>query len=84
MSTADLIRDARPSPIRPLWCQRGSTNSLSTLLENGDVGAAAALLDRHAEERGASIVEVCRVTQGSREAIYARVEPKEPPKANPT
>lgn len=83
MTTADLLRNARPSPIRPLWCQRGSTNSLSTLstlIENGDVGAAAALLDRHAEERGAVIVEVCRVIQGSREAAYARIEPK----ANPT
>lgn len=80
MTTADLIQKAQPSPIRPLWCQRGSTNSLSTLIENGDVGAAAALLDLHAAERGAVIVEVSRVSQGSREAAYARVEPK----ANPT
>lgn len=80
MTTADLIRQATPSPIRAQWCQRGSTNCLSTLIENGDVGAAAALLDKHAEERGAAIVEVVRVTQGSREAAYARIEPK----ANPT
>lgn len=80
MTTADLLRDARPSPIRPLWCQRGSPNAISTLIENGDVGAAAALLDRHAAEAGMVIAEVCRVTLGAREAAYARVEPK----ANPT
>lgn len=80
MTTLDLINQARPSPIRPLWCQRGSTNSISTLIENGDVGAAAAVLDKHAAERGAEVVEVCRVTLGPREAAYARVEPK----ANPT
>lgn len=80
MSTADLIHKAKPSPIRPMWGQRGSPNCLSTLIENGDVAAAAAILDKHAAERGAVVVDVHRVTQGSREAAYARIEPK----ANPT
>lgn len=84
MTTADLIRQAKPSPIRPLWCQRGSENSLSTLLENGDVEAAAGRIDAAVEKLGFIVAEVCRVSQGSREAVYARVEPKEPPKANPT
>lgn len=79
MTTADLLHQAKPSPIRPMWCQRGG-GSLSTLIEDGDIARAAARLDEHAEKRGLTIVEVCRVTQGTREAAYARGEPK----ANPT
>lgn len=82
MSTADLIQQAAPSPIRAPWCVGTNERCLSVLIENGDVAAAAALLDAHAEKRGLAIVEVCRVTRGEREAAYARGEPK--PKVDPT
>ncbi len=80
MTTADLIQQAKPSPIRAPWAVKGSEHLISTLIEDGDVAAAAALIDACAEVRGLTIVEVCRVVKGTREAAYARGEPK----ANPT
>ena len=80
MSALDLLQKAAPSPTRAPWCVRGTEGHISTLIENGDVAAAAAALDRVAELRKLAIVEVCRVRQGDREAAYARLEPK----ANPT
>lgn len=80
MNTAAMIRDAAPSPVRALWCVGTNPNCMSVLIEKGDVVAAAALLDKVAKLRKLAIVEVCRVKQGTREAAYARLEPK----ANPT
>ena len=80
MTTLDLIQNAAPSPTRAPWCVRGTEGHISTLIEDGDVGAASSVLEACAEKRGLAIVEVCRVTQGTREAAYARLEPK----ANPT
>lgn len=80
MTVSDLIHKAAPSPTRAPWCVRGTEGHISTLIENGDVAKAAALLEAAAEKRGLTIVEVCRVKQGTREAAYARGEPK----ANPT
>lgn len=80
MTVADLIHKAKPTPVRAPWCVRGTEGHISALIENGDVAAAAVHLEAAAEKRGLTIVEVCRVTQGTREAAYARGEPK----ANPT
>lgn len=80
MTVADLINKAAPSPTRAPWCVRGTSGHVSTLIENGDVAAAAARLSEYAQQRNWNIVEVCRVKQGTREAAYARGEPK----ANPT
>lgn len=79
MTVADLINNAAPSPTRAPWCVRGTDGHISTLIENGDVAAAAAILEAAADKRGLTLVEVCRVKQGTREAAYARGEPKENP-----
>jgi hypothetical protein len=79
VTVADLIHKAKPSHLRAPWCVRGTEGHISTLIENGDVAAAAAILEAAAAKRGLTIVEVCRVTQGTREAAYARGEPKVDP-----
>jgi DNA-binding phage protein len=80
VTALDLLQQAQPTQLRAPWCVKGAPDYLSALIENGDVAAAAALLDSYADKRGLTIVEVCRVRQGNREAAYARGEPK----ANPT
>jgi len=80
LNTAALIRDAAPSPVRAQWCVGSNANCVSVLIENGDVVMAGTLIDNAAAHRGMAVAEVCRVRQGTREAAYARLEPK----ANPT
>lgn len=79
MTVLDLIQSAAPSPLRATWCVGMNERCLGVLVENGDLAAAAAALETHAEKRGLSIVEVCRVTKGRREAAFARGEPKAGP-----
>lgn len=76
MTTLDLIQKAPPSPVRAPWCVGSNDRCISVLIENGDVVMAATLIDNAAAHRGLNIVEVCRVKQGTREAAYARGEPK--------
>jgi hypothetical protein len=79
VTALSLLEQAEPSQLRAPWCVQMHDRCLSVLVENGDVAKAAALLDLHADKRGLTIVEVCRVKQGDREAAYARGEPKENP-----
>jgi len=74
MSTIDLIRAVTPSILRAPWC--GKADALSVLVEKNDLTKAAASLDQHAELRSVTVVEVCRVTRGNYEAVYARGEAK--------
>lgn len=76
MTTLDMIQKAPPSPVRASWCVGANDRCISVLIENGDVVMAATLIDNAAAHRGLDIVEVCRVKQGTREAAYARGEPK--------
>lgn len=84
MSAADLLQQAPPSPIRAPWCVGTNERCLSVLIEDGDVVAAGALLDTHADKRGMAVVEVCRVTKGKYEAAYAWVEPGQQTEPEPT
>jgi hypothetical protein len=79
MTALSLLEQAQPSPLRAPWCVQMHDRCLSALIENGDVAKAAAAIQAHADKRGLTIVEVCRVKQGDREAAYARGEPKENP-----
>lgn len=75
MTTLDLVKAATPSIIRAPWCLKGA-DVLSVLVESNNLEAAAASLDQHAGLRHMNVVEVCRVTRGTFEAVYARAEPK--------
>lgn len=76
MTTLELIEAATPSIIRAPWCVEMDPNCWGTLIEGGDLRAAAANLETVAVHRSLAIVEVCRVKHGSVEAVFARGEPK--------
>lgn len=71
-----MINAAVPSVIRAPWCLKARNDAIGVLVENGDLAKAAALIDQHAEQRHLNVVEICRVTQGGFEAVFARGEPK--------
>lgn len=76
MSTLDLIKAAVPSVIRAPWCLKERNDAIGVLVNDGDLAGAAALIDLHAEQRHLNVVEICRVTRGPHEAVFARGEPK--------
>lgn len=79
MTTLDLITTAVPSPIRAPWCLKDRPDAIGVLVENGDLAKAAAAIDNAAAQRGLTIAEICRVSHGGREAVFARGEPKPNP-----
>ena len=80
MTTLELIEAATPSIIRAPWCVEMNPECMGVLVEDGDYRKAAAKLEGMAEHRKLVIVEICRVSHGNVEAVFARGEPK----VNPT
>lgn len=71
-----MINAAVPSLIRAPWCLKERNDAIGVLVENGDLAKAAASIDQHAALRHLNVVEICRVTKGNFEAVFARGEPK--------
>lgn len=74
MSTLEMIEAATPSIIRAPWCVEMNPECIGVLIEGGDTRKAAASIDTVAEHRCLTIVEICRVKHGDREAAFARGE----------
>lgn len=80
MTAAEMLTATAHSSDRPSWAERGAPHVISTRVGFGDIAKAASDLERAAQLRNATVVEVHRVLRGSLEAVFARLEPK----VNPT
>lgn len=75
MSVHDQLVNTAPVQTRLPWMERGNPNVLSVIVQNGNIAAAANVLEHHATARGLKIVEVARFTANGVDAAFVRGEP---------